>query len=675
MEAEEKEGTLKPKKRVRETGGRKDRSDRLKRRKELSLTCKPIKWKKICNHPLLRQYTPKLLKTINKLMLVVYLFLDYYVTEIYSADFEKDIEWGEELIRHCCLGLLQKSNWKKDQVFQPQFLEILQKFIDRLRLKPKNCKYLDTMKEDLKGLSFFENELSTMIWTMCRNHLVFNLKDRMIDWIQFKLKLPRKFIARAKFFDAFKETGERNEEQKFIFDSLGGALPDETLVKDNFNHFVKVSVWILSEFQSSEDYKGKLFSIFPQKAGFSFAHVHWSNSTLQQFLTWIQRHEAASKEKNYPNFDLPILTEGKLITKEWFDENADILWRHLFKVQLLETKKQKFAQHISTNGYSCSLMLEQPKKSTALIREETSRFKKKPTKVDSRDYRLPEDVDSSTLDRFVAIDPGYTNLFCADIRVRDEEGTFTRIGTQNLSTKQYHHESKMPEQRFYYSNLLKRNPEIEKILQSIPSVKTCIPEEILDAADYIISQADELFDFFAKSALFKFKFKVKIFQAKTLTRHCKKLVGSNSKTCVIGLGDWSRSDGFVSGIFGSPPPNQKLVKELAKQQRTNFLLLDEHCTSKYCCNCHHPLENLRLYCHLSKSQILKNKSLPEEKKKLPGIREVHHVLRCTNNNECGITWNRDVTSSKSQSKILECVVLKRDRPLHLRRGYVHPEIS
>jgi hypothetical protein len=292
------------------------------------------------------------------------------------------------------------------------------------------------------------------------------------------------------------------------------------------------------------------------------------------------------------------------------------------------------------------------------------------------EYQLPFGFDILDMNRFVGIDPGYSTLFCASVRDHTLFGYTEDLTQISLSTKQYRHESKMPEQRFYYQQLLKREPELYALFKSAPSFKTTHPSIILEGVSFLAEHADYLFETMRHSALPKFKFKVQRFSAKSLTTHCKKIVGETPETTVVGIGDWSQHHrgGFLKGGVGHAP-NKKLVHELKKRNAT-VILLDEYKTSQFCFKCKNKLEKVYLPCHPTKRQQkkidaekLKNPSDNKQTEESCSSRLVHHVLHCSNN-ECGMWWNRDVNSSLHQEQLLTFLCKGWERPAHLSRGVV-----
>ena len=668
---------------------RPDVAERIQRRKVISNTCVSFKWRKLCSNPLIRKHLPDLLTAVNKLTLFVYPFLSFYACRLYFMQVDKPdmnvhVKWDEKLIRMVCCGLLERPNWRKDSVFQPMFDECLDEYIANIRETDKGSRLLDDLAQAFKGMSFFITELSAFMWTMCENHLKMNIFSRVVRWIQCHYEISNRKLAVRILMNAYAYhthcTSPCPEDTRAceIVHYLG-MFPNEENIRRNFNDFVKLSIQLLFNQEWMCPSKNNVrFSIFPTKSGFSLSHVAFSNSSLQQFLTWIQKREKLEHpHEPYPSFDLPELTEGRLITKAWFDARKSVIWRTLFNVTKLETGSRTFANRISTNGYSCSITMEKPKAESTVDEPELDVSSPPSSFHNSKtgpEYQLPPNFDESTIGRVVGIDPGSSTLFCASV-LNGPDGDVNQL---SLSTKQYRHESRMHEQRYYYQQLLKNDPEFEKLILSTPSFKTTSTTAILDGVYILTQHVDALFEKLKGSALPKFKFKVKRFSSKTLTEHCKKIVGKRPQACVVGVGDWSRSNkgGFLKGGAGASP-NKKFLHEL-RQRKAVVVMIDEHNTSQRCHECTHQLGPVYLRCSPTKKQKKKFAKQVEKAQEeevewedsstvlLPRIQKVHHVLHCTNN-ECSMHWNRDVNSSLHHLDLAVGLVLGFERPSYLCR--------
>ena len=439
---------------------------------------------------------------------------------------------------------------------------------------------------------------------------------------------------------------DRTPLQQDFFDRIK-YFPSEENIKNNFTHFLDISFEILHFMETRPiNTKGvRLFSLLPLKSGFSTDHLHLSNSSLQQCLSYIQKKDDGNI--------ISILGSNDLLTKQRFDENANEIWRSIFNISKLETSKRKFASHISTNGCSVSVHLE------ISITED---METKEIGTGKNHRSLEYDIHGSENDftQVVAIDPGHANLYYACLT--NKENDSSKIRSLHCSTSQYRHESAMNRQIFWNENLKKRFPEYQRVLQALPSLLTSSADLFLERVIERAVYKNYLFDFHLHHQGFlNHKFRIKSQSEKVLHQQCKKLT-SNSKgksvKTLIGIGDWSRPNGVLKGRPSGP--NLKFKRKL-ERYCSELVLVQEHKTSKLCHKCKHENENPSIVriTHKKNSSLIQTVS----------VEPCHHVLRCTNN-ECGTWWNRDHGASLNISEILFCQLRKQPRPICFTRNTV-----
>jgi hypothetical protein len=143
---------------------------------------------------------------------------------------------------------------------------------------------------------------------------------------------------------------------------------------------------------------------------------------------------------------------------------------------------------------------------------------------------------------------------------------------------------------------------------------------------------------------------------------------------IVGMGNWSREDGFIKGH--EPAPVLKLKRALL--QHAIVVRIDEFRTSKACHCCHADREKARLIHHPTRKQQKNIKKQQEEdkrkgispdksiaKKKEPKIAECYKVLCCTNN-KCRMRYQqRDRNSAHNHFILLKCILQNKERPLYL----------
>jgi len=256
-------------------------------------------------------------------------------------------------------------------------------------------------------------------------------------------------------------------------------------------------------------------------------------------------------------------------------------------------------------------------------------------------------------ERRVACDPGENNMFYG----KDQNGKYVKA-----TTKEYRHLSKMNQQRKWNENLNTRFQDYKNVIQEIPSLAVTDPNVFLRAAMLVLRNRDFLYEFCSGHGFLKWKFKTRVFSAKTLVKLCKRVCGQVEKSpskeyvkhveknkVVVGIGDWSRKDGFSKGQHSAPVKKWKKAME----NFATVLEIDEHGTSVNCSGCKQGR------CYGTTNEYINKKGERVHQ-------QSHQILRC-NNNECEIFWHRDKNSANNHLLLLETMLNSQERPPHLRR--------
>lgn len=124
----------------------------------------------------------------------------------------------------------------------------------------------------------------------------------------------------------------------------------------------------------------RTFTLLPLRNNFVPGSIEITPTNLLELL-----NRARKKPCNFR-----LLEHGETaFSREWMKENGEKVWKELFCFEKMETKNRRFAHHIKTNGYQCSVML----KSVIL---------KKPKK--------PKTMQGDNFNRLVGMDPGMTYI-------------------------------------------------------------------------------------------------------------------------------------------------------------------------------------------------------------------------------------------------------------------------
>jgi len=615
---------------------RSDVSNRKKKAKYFKTSCITRKWNNFCKDENVKTGIAHIADLISRFTLEVYQVLNFHYLRCIPEN-KPFPDLDVTIIRNICQGLLQKDNWNDESESFDQFLiESCQIY---LNAHPE-WDSIWNFKERMRGLSFLVTELSAHILTMAENHLVFNFAKRMIRWLKLRHGFTENREAWKFVYEAFESRAKGFEyissrHQEFVNRFL--YFPSEENIRANFNHYLFISWEILFDIEKLPEATpgARIFSLLPLKSGFNTDHLQLSNSSLQQCLTYIQ------KRMNYEN--VTYLGNPQLLTKSLFDANADALWNSLFDIN--ETGNRKFAKHISTNGCSVSVHMEVPKNETNNMNSLGS---------GKHDRSLEYDIkgEKKDFEQIVGIDPGHINLYYASVA----SASSNEIRKIHCSNSQYRHEAGMKNQTFWHTNIRKRFPAYELTLNSLPTLCVSDVDVFLERAIIRAQNKEYLFNFHLKNKGFlNHKFRVKSLSEKTLRFHCKKLTtnkkGEKVKT-LIGIGDWSRSDGFLKKHPSAP--NLKFQRML-ESYASELVSVDEYKTSQLCHKCKSKNEHPKI-------------PFMDTKLEPPTIssRSCHHVLRCINN-ECRMWWNRDVTGSLNIREILTAKLNKQPRPLCFSR--------
>jgi transposase len=126
---------------------------------------------------------------------------------------------------------------------------------------------------------------------------------------------------------------------------------------------------------------------------------------------------------------------------------------------------------------------------------------------------------------------------------------------------------------------------------------------------------------------------------------------------LIGWGNGGNGSGKLKG---SKVPGKAFRKYIEKNTSIVVVDVDENLTTKMCSNCGFETGMMKEYRTIKRVTEEKGEETMYKNVKVYGIR------RCKNN-DCRITWDRDVNASENILKILLCHLERKDRPTYLCR--------
>ena len=489
------------------------------------------------------------------------------------------------------------------------------------------------------------NSHAKQMETMARNHIVLNLVSRLCDYVRLKyVGIDNKTIALSFIRYAVYEKDERmlTDDVKDFRLWLGEHNPFlEWEVEQNLPYYVKKLHEILLFYDTLDpNTKGlKRFSLLPLKGDYIQSHFFIDSSTLPEILKLLDRKvQEAIVFTLIPRFDtgsdervfLETRLKGKTIFDQKFQQIESVsneLWRLLFNVKSLETRRRKFANRISTDGCSASIYLQVPGQTAS--------------KPDDG-YSVLRSGDKDAFTTFIGIDPGRDYVCSAFAGKFNEFNGKSRC--VQISTQELRHDSKMIQQKRWVRKQAQRHREYGRISTSLPTLKVGGLPALAENVKLTLASMDYLFRFQRKLAFRNWRFKTKRFGEKALVKAVRKILdGAQDITKVlVGFGDWSEQD-CLKGTDKAPV---KKMRKMFASMGAKVVKVDEYRTSKCCSQCMMgDNENVRY-----------------------NDARCHRVIRC-NNSECKTYWNRDVNGSRNiRSVLMNMVQGQPQRPEGLRRS-------
>ncbi|RLN94945.1 hypothetical protein BBJ28_00024901 [Nothophytophthora sp. Chile5] len=523
------------------------------------------------------------------------------------------------------------------------------------------------------------------------------------------------------------EGGDFAEDELLLREWLG-FIPYEDFIRKNVELAVSKLYEISQKVEASQQKdpakKGiRTFSLLPYSKSYAAAHIVINGTTLHGFCARIFKVTGGHNPLNIP------LTGpgGVLIYKEAFGKQKELFLRRGFEISEFETMapnaaitkqafdamdhdvkarfaSRVFANQITTNGYSASVLLTRPNTTLELeIAEITNERKRKRLKgertnetIDVEWYALPDDYET---DMMVAIDPGMRTL-CTAVskggispltresankknklsrvrRKRRKKGAQARLTKKHrrqlrkrrkisrrivryprevddqlihsISTREYRHLAGMNKHRYWNENLRKCKHEYSEAISRIPSYKTASFDKYFARLHIFWKCVSFLIKFCAENAFLKWRFFVSRMKTKTLDALVKRLVPVASPRVLVGYGDWSRRD----KITGHAPGPVKGFKRALKKRAT-VVPVDEFRTSKLCSCCHEFLEKALLPVKTEDGEFV--------------LEETRNVLRCSSSACKATFWNRDVNAARNIFALLKSKLLGLSRPKAFRRA-------
>ena len=428
----------------------------MRRRQEFGNTCVTMKWARLFERGKSARFCVNIMPVIqlaNKVVLEAYMFAAFHAARCCeSGDSSVFPELNQTFYQRCCSAVSKHSSsgslFRTAPCAQTDFL---QKSVDLW--KTRRASHAEkVVTPDVSGFKDLMHNMAHQMDTAARNHLDLNAGKRIIDWLCVFRGLSREAasILLTRLFQS--DRASLSPQDLALVDWIG-FYPSEENISQHRNHFLRVTWKILRDFEgrlalaqtercpetSRKLTRGvKMFSLLPQKQGFTLSHIPLNPTTLVEVLGWMRKRgllspehalkwdiqvadlKANRKSANRKGETKPLtesvpeifagdddLPGSALLRPAWKKTRmrrlmlvpADAWWHDLFDLHRCETDSHKFARNISTNGYSASVMLEYPKTDEQKKQPKRHKSQKvrsaKPRKARPLQARQPADIRDS----------------------------------------------------------------------------------------------------------------------------------------------------------------------------------------------------------------------------------------------------------------------------------------
>ena len=378
--------------------------------------------------------------------------------------------------------------------------------------------------------------------------------------------------------------------------------------------------------------KKQHFSLLPRKSGYTISYIPIPSQFLARILTTsnVDPHARPDKLDLFRSY-----------------------WEKHFNLNAVETRTSRFANMISTDGVSVSILMDKAASMSAIIN-------------DASQADLLQWWESGAT--AVGVDPGVSVVaMCSSAKLGEGPVkadsrlpcTLAEERTGGYTSGEYYERAKF--------NLSNRrtdawNKDTEDIVESIPSGETASLVALSLHAIAYLQHLRELLVHRAARGYRNMRFLRYVHKQRAIEDICNSIAPRGSKT-IVGFENW--------GGVGSTPISRKAcgplkeIKRRLNERNGNDLLLvsvEKRRTSIICNCCHHRTKNMHAHAH-RRVQDSETKQFAKTATKV----KIHQVLHCQNSmclqlGAPGRTWNRDVNASLNILLIFLCTVYGLPRP-------------
>lgn len=568
-----------------------------------------------------------IVNTVNQMSNLAYDLINLYVLTLLENQ-EPIPALDQTFFNRVCNSISSQNGIMKvpkafdqDQTFK----DCLEKFKASI---PKDYSY-----PDRKGLGLIQNFLTADMRVSTTNHLTLNFESRFKKLLKLVDGVVSPYQKTYIFQSLFNLRGNYPSKldsdlrtQLIIRKYLNklGRFEDDSILKDpNFT-----LPFYFQTLRTFERLESKTFSLMPSKSTLIPGHITISSSCLVDILSlWTQKARVIFN----------VLSEKEC-------------WNEIFRIP--KNNQKWFAGMITTNGYDVSVYYFTPPKGFKYSSSEwggmddSNKIKildemiqeKKESKKNKKESKVIPVLEESQ--EVVGVDPGHRALFTM---------TDTKGNLLSCSSSEFKH---LTGQKKRLSTINRRKDSIPVLSELNQwSLKTSSIETFLTNLKARMSVFSEVIKEYKKYFYRKLNFTGRIKKQKTFHELGRRIVERYGRALV----GWGNGGTNQKGLKGSHMPNKEFFEYLRKNTYLTMTSTDEYRTSLMCSRCGSETCSIKYWKEFG--------SDGKEDQRLIGC----YGLRRCKNNECRITWDRDVNACQNILMVLSNDLNGLERPLHLQR--------
>ncbi len=504
-----------------------------------------------------------LVRDINDLVIHTYQFIRLYILNLYHNNLDFPV------INEHFIGSVIKTLGTKDNRGAKRKDDILPEKLEQFY----NQEYqplLNHQKTDLRNKTHMTPYITTQIFTCLSN----NIQEHFIQHIKRFINVITQDITKDKsILFHFKNKLLFLEETDDIFKDWllihkSNILPSD--IKKSVHYDLEVSPFkyikcllymneVLENHVQENGSKTRLFQPLPLRTSVIPKHIILDTSAIVEL------------------FCPKDLKKGVFLSN--IKDNKDLIWSFILRRRkVFKDPNYVFHGQIQTDGISCSLLF---------IRNDLKdkKWGSKLPKVPNQEFHLVEELSEEYCDtlkdrNIIGCDPGKRSL----VYMIDSKG----------NKLQYTSPQRMVESKSKCNKriLLKERKENGLVILETDFSKYNSKTVNYDKFKEYLVQKDILNkqtqDFYQRDTWRKMKFRSYSYGRKSVDKFLNKIKDTYGPNILIGYGNWSRSTQMK---YIEPTMNKGFRKLIHK--RFDTITINEHNTSKKCCDCHKDLSHHR----------------------------------------------------------------------------------